>query len=191
MPLPGQAEWSPEFPSQRPPFPAGNQTAASHGAFSPRRVGPVAERIREDLLASEDCPGWLHEERFAAGLEAWSQAEAMAQLIREWIDGQDLDEALSEITTADEDETRPAPGGVRRTLRQRRRAPALEALAKWMTRAQSLRNDLGLTPKAYASMARDVSLIRRSQEDAIERLGTQGRAIMERRRPEGTAGDSS
>lgn len=142
----------------------------------------MAERIREDLLASEDCPPWMGEERFAAGLRAWSEAEAMVALIREWIDGQDLDEALSEITTADEDETRPAPGGMRRTVRQRRRAPALEALAKWMTRAQSLRNDLGLTPKSYASMARDVSLIRRSQEDAIARMGSEGKELRERRR---------
>lgn len=186
--------WVPAFPGQRPPLRPGHEASVTSGAYSPRRVGPLAARIREELLAGEDCPGWLHEERFAAGLAAWSEAEAMVVLIREWLDTQDLDEALSEITTADEDETRPAPGGMRRTVRQRRRTPALEALAKWMTRAQSLRNDLGLTPKAYAAMARDVSLTRRAQEDAIERLGTAGAQIRAGRRAlvaAEQAGDSS
>ena len=141
----------------------------------------MSERIRASLLASEDCPAYLNEPKFAHSVEQWAQAEAMVSLIRTWLDGMPLDEALSEITSADEDESRPHPGGVRRTLRQRKRMPAVEALAKWMTKAQSLRRDLGLTPAAYVGLAKDLALTAKAHEDAIERLGRQGQEIRERR----------
>jgi len=62
--------------------------------------------------------------------------------------------------------------------------PAVDALGKWMSRAQSLRNDLGLTPKSFAAMARYVSLTRKAQDDAIGRAAEAGRRIRERREPE-------
>jgi hypothetical protein len=172
------------FGGQRAPFVPGHEVSVSHGATSDRHVLPLAARLREDLLAGDGCPVWLHEPVFDASLRAWSEAEARVLLLREWADRMPFDEALSELTVASEDESRPAMGSARRSSRSRRRMPAVEMLRAWMTKAQSLRNDLGLTPKSYAAMARDVALVGRAQGEALERAGELGRAIRERREAE-------
>jgi hypothetical protein len=41
-----ETAWVPAFPSQRPPFAPGNEVAATyHGAYSPRRVDPLAAEL--------------------------------------------------------------------------------------------------------------------------------------------------
>jgi hypothetical protein len=41
-----ETTWVPAFPSQRPPFEPGNQLATTyHGAYSPRRVDPLAAEL--------------------------------------------------------------------------------------------------------------------------------------------------
>jgi hypothetical protein len=171
--------WVPEFPGQRPPFAPGNQLGVRHGAFSEARVLPLAGRILAAMLADEDCPPYLHQSKFTRALQAWSRAEAQAEVIQSYLDSMTVDEALSEVTEGTEGEDRlSAPGSVKRTLHQRKRLSALDALHRAESRAQSLRRELGLSPSSYAALARDVSLIGRQMDDGLERMGTEGHKLV-------------
>jgi hypothetical protein len=189
----GDGGWVPAFPGQRPPLAEGNEVAVKSGAYSERRVGEVAERFRAALLGSASTPAYLLEERFVYSVNAWSRAEGVVYLIGQWLDGQDIEEALTELTVATEEEDRGAPGEVRRRLRQRKTAPALDALHRWEGRAASLRRALGLDPVSFAELSRNVALTSSAHADALEALGRQGREIMERRglhAVQGGSGDS-
>lgn len=164
------------------PFEAGHERSVTHGATSPRRVLPLAAGIKAALLASPDCPPYMSEPRFGYSLDAWSRAEACVQLLSEWLNEAGITDAAAELTEGDEVESRPVAGGAVRKTRQRRTEPVLQSLSRWETKANALRRELGLSPSSYASLAADVSLVYRQQEDALQRMGAQGRVYVEQRR---------
>lgn len=108
----------------------GNELAVKHGAWSPRRVEPLAAEI---LRATQETVTWWRPADEASAW-AWARTEARVQLITKWlIDcGGDLD---------DEGEVRGAA----------RELDRLEA------RAESLRSTLGLDPLSRARLGRDVA----------------------------------
>ena len=152
----GAAGWEPAFPGQRPPFAPGNTAALVHGAASERLLGPPAEQIAADLLASDDTPGHLREPAFAAAVSAWSRAEAVCVRLRDFLDGQSLEEALTEVTSSEEDEE-SGKGYARRTSTARRVAAALDMSRRWEAHAANLRSKLGLDPASAARVGRDLS----------------------------------
>lgn len=144
---------------QRPPFERGNTAAVVHGAFSERRTGPVADQIATDLLADADTPGHLREPVFAAAVMAWAQAEAVCQLLREFVSGRPIEAAMTEVTSGTEDEERHGDS-VSRKSRVRRIASALDALRKWEAHAANLRSRLGLDPMSAARVGKDLATSR-------------------------------
>ena len=56
-----------------------------------------------------------------------------------------------------------------------------------MGRCQSLRRDLGITPASYATILRDIGVLAKRQDDAIEQLGRMGEQIRARREAERAA----
>jgi hypothetical protein len=127
--------------------------ATTHGAYSPALVDPLAAQIVADQLASPSCPPHLAEdpERWRYALDAWGRAEATVRLIRGWLDGQDVGEALSETTTAAETTETTKGKIVKRTVGKRRES-ALAALDRAERTAAARRNELGLTPMAAARL---------------------------------------
>jgi hypothetical protein len=57
----------------------------------------------------------------------------------------------------------------------------LVLLNRWEGRAAQLRSRLGLDPQSLAAIAHDVGLVRKAQDDAIERRAAKGREIRLRR----------
>jgi hypothetical protein len=139
-----------------PPFEPGNMASLQHGAASNRVLSPIAERLREAL--ARDAP-WTAAPAFAAVLEAWSWMEARCQVYRQHFDA---------VGHVGED------GNPRRGLERWDRAEA---------RAQSLRNELGLTPLSLSKLlARASSVARQVNDDrALEALLSEGARIMEAR----------
>jgi terminase small subunit-like protein len=120
-------------PPRHPDFAAGNTVAVRHGAYSPRRVDPLAAEVVEQALADVD---WLQPcDRPAVW--AWARSEARVQLLGEWLAEQGGD--------VDDD------GSVR---------PAAELLNRLEARAESLRSKLGLDPLSRARLGRDVAATR-------------------------------
>ena len=78
-----------------PPFAPGNTVAQVHGARSERSVAPLAEKIATGLLAHDECPAYLLEPVYAPVIAAWSRAEAVVQLLWEFLAGLDAEKALS------------------------------------------------------------------------------------------------
>jgi phage terminase small subunit len=116
-----------------PPFEPGNSVALRHGAYSPRRVDPLAAELVERVLADTD---WLRPcDRPAVW--AWARAEARVQLLAEHLaaNGGDL---------ADD-------GSVR---------PAADLLSRVEAQAQRMRSVLGLDPLSRARLGRDVAATR-------------------------------
>jgi hypothetical protein len=148
--------WSPEFAGQRPPFTEGNEAATVHGARSERRVAPLAARLAAELLADPDTPAHLQEPLFAAAIEAWSRAEAVCHLLWAWISGQDVMDALTDLTTAVEDED-TSQGHTHRSSMTRHVPAALELLRKYESVAANLRGRLGLDPASAARVGRDLA----------------------------------
>jgi len=113
-----------------PPFAPGNAAAVRHGAFSPRKVDPLAEEIVQAIEGS--VTWWRPCDR--PSIWAWARTEARVQLLAEWLaDRGDLDD-------------------VDDTVR-----PAADLLTKLEARAESMRAKLGLDPLSRARLGRDTA----------------------------------
>lgn len=121
------------------PFAPGHTLSMQHGAYSPRRVDPIAtdlvQRVTADLewLTPADAPAvW-----------GWARAEAQVQLLSEYLAkaGEASDDGVGDL-----DETRVQA--------------AYALLHKAESRAASGRAALGLTPISRARLGRDVAASR-------------------------------
>lgn len=139
-------DWTPEFPGQRPPFAEGNRLAVTHGAYSAERTDPIARRYLAEI-ADDPSLEYLQQARFHAGLWLWASAMAKVELIAEWVDGQDIEDAAD------------SKAG---------KTSALELLRKWMATAQTWASRLGLDPLSAARLGKDVAQGR--QADAATTL---------------------
>lgn len=116
-----------------PDFERGNRIAERHGAYSPRRVDPLAAELVEQVGSELE---WLRPCDRPA-LWAWARTEARVQLVSDW-----LVERGGDI--ADD-------GAVR---------PAADLLTRLESRAESLRARLGIDPLSRARLGRDVAASR-------------------------------
>jgi hypothetical protein len=132
-----EPEWTPEFRGQRPPFAPGNELAVQHGAYSPRKVDPLAREILETVLTDPET-GYLQAPRYAAALWSWARDEAQEQLLTEY------------VATLAED----AGNGVGDLDKNRVRSAHL-LLHRASTRAANGRKVLGLDPRSWAALKRD------------------------------------
>lgn len=134
-----------------PPFEPGNEAAVTHGAHSPRKVRPVADQLKRELVAAAP---WAMGPTFAAVVEAWAVAEAQCRLLREWLDEVGILDDAGE------------PRG------------ALKALSQAESRADRARTQLGLSPAAWASLHRAMTTGPDGTSGALEALVAQGRAML-------------
>ena len=117
----------PGHPPRHEPFGDGNVVALKHGAWSPRKVEPLAAELVERVTSGV---AWLRNVDRPA-VWAWARTEARVQLLSEWLaDRGDLDDA----------------GDVR---------PAADLLTRLEARAESLRARLGFDPLSRARLGRD------------------------------------
>lgn len=130
-----------------------------HGATSERRVGPLAAQIAAGLLADAETPEHLREPVFSAAVQGWARAEAVCALLRDFLDGQDIEAALTETTKGAEKEEREGTTA-RRTSVTRRVTAALDASRRWEAHAANLRSKLGLDPVSAARVGRDLATSR-------------------------------
>lgn len=156
------SEWTPAFPGQRPPFrpgndlgrkaEPGNDLAVRHGAYSPRKVDPLAGQLVALLLDDPSVPA--HAKAAAYRLEMWAlaRATAQAQLIEEWL----ADQADDEHPLGNLDRE-----GVR---------SAYLLLHRAETRAAASRSRLGLTPVAAARLGKNVAQAQVAQTDVALRM---------------------
>ncbi len=139
-----------------PPFKPGNEKGLKHGANSPRRVAPIAARLRTELA---DAAPWTNVPTFASVVAAWAQAEAQCVLLRSYFD---------EVGLLD-DEGNPRPGMIQ--------------LDRCESRAAALRRELGLTPAAWAKLVQRLGTTDgEAAARGIEALQAIGAAIGERLR---------
>src|SRR5438105_4778631 len=81
-----------------PPFEPGNVMALRHGAYSPRKVDPLATELVEQLLAQAAAPGssvaYVAEPSYRPSVWAWARVEARVQLLVEYLEerGGDVDD---------------------------------------------------------------------------------------------------
>ncbi|MBA8964752.1 hypothetical protein JOJ86_006030 [Rhodococcus percolatus] len=115
---------------------AGNTIAQQHGAYSPRKVDPLAEEFISNALAQPDLD-FLKAASYRPALWAWARAEAKVQLVEEYLSG---------LTT----------DGVG-DLDSKRILAAHALLDRSETRADKLRSKLGLDPLSRARLKRDTA----------------------------------
>jgi hypothetical protein len=151
----------------------------THGAYSSRKIAPLAAEIVATLLADETVPAYAKSPAYRLELEALARAEAQTQLLNAWLAkrAEETDDGIGDLS----DEA------VR---------SAYLLLHRVETRAASARQRLGLTPSAAARMGKDVAIGRAAEADVAQRMALL--AQMEKdleargwRRPteEGGAGD--
>jgi hypothetical protein len=134
---PGDADYRPARQYSWEPFSPGHELSLKHGAWSPRKVEPLASENVDGVLAlAEEHQelAYLAQPQYAHALWSWGQAEARVQLLTEYLldVGGDLD----------------AEGNVR---------PASELLLRCQKRADAMRQRLGLDPLSRARLGRDVA----------------------------------
>ncbi len=149
-------EWVPAFPGQRPPFRKGHTTRMTHGAFVGRYTGPVAQEILTRILAYPQC-GYLAEPRYELTILDLADTEAQMMLIRAWRDRQSSEDAATDVlyTSEESEGGGPRPAVVKGVVRHT--DSAQNVLGRLQAHAARLRRDCGLTPKAAASMGRDIA----------------------------------
>lgn len=146
------AGWVPEFEGQRPPLQPGNELSIRHGAYSPRKVEPLAQELVDLLLEDSSVP--QHAKAAAYRLELWAlaRATAQAQLIEEWL----ADQGTEKHPLGD--------------LGDERVRSAYLLLHRAETRAASSRSRLGLTPVAAARLGKNVAHAQVAQADVALRM---------------------
>ena len=160
---PDGTPWQPAFEGQRPPFQAGNEVAIKHGAFTPKRVNPIAHGYIAGIQAD---PGlaYLTRPAFADTLWLWATAMARVQILEAWVDDMNIDDA------ANSDRGKKSP---------------LDLLGTWSTRAATYASRLGLDPLSAARLGKDIAQGR--QADAageLTRLRAQHEAATRKRTPD-------
>jgi hypothetical protein len=115
---------------RRPPFPPGHELSIRHGAFSERKIAPLAADLIQ--VAIETVP-YLGEESYLPAVQAWARAEARVELLVEYV---------GRVGLLDDD------GGVR---------PATELLRRLEDQTASLRARLGLDPLSRSRLGRDAA----------------------------------
>lgn len=130
-------EWMPAFPGQRPPFQPGHTLSTRHGAYSPRKVSPLARDIRAAVLA-DPATEYLAAPRYAPAVWGWCRAEAQIQLLSEYLAraGEESGDGVGDL---DDDRVRSA----------------YLLLHRAEARAMSGRRALGLDPLSAARLGRD------------------------------------
>lgn len=112
----------------------GNTLAVKHGAWSPRKVDPIARELVAAIAPTvtwwQACDG--------PAIWAWAQTEARCQLIAEWL--------------ADRGGDAPDIDDIEETVR-----PAADLLTRLTARCESMRSKLGLDPLSRARLGRDVA----------------------------------
>jgi hypothetical protein len=134
-----------------PPFERGNQAALQHGAYSERRIKPIAETLQHEIVA---VAPWLNQPAFAPAVAAWARAEAAVQLL---------------VTELDKH------GGLLEGDGTPRKGT--NYLERLEARARKLRTDLGLTPQSWAGLLSTLEGISDPQE--LADLQAIGRRILE------------
>jgi hypothetical protein len=167
------------------PFRAGNEAALTHGART-KRPDVLAEQFYERLMTAESTPPYLYDPSYAEAIRGYCRTLAIIKLLWDWFDRQDIDVAMADITTEDEDEERAYSrddgedgGSRRRTARRtvgRHVASVLDQLHRHETRAMNLRTKLGLDPLARMKMQRDVAGAKFDLAAAIAALSDQDRS---------------
>lgn len=151
-------EWVPENDRQHPPFEPGNVIATQHGAYSPRKVDPLATELVERVL-SDASVTYLQAPAFRPALWAWARAEAQVQLLTEYLEQR-------------------GKGGVG-DLDDDRVKSAYLLLHRAEARASTGRARLGLDPLSRARLGRDVAQGRAADAAAVmaelHRLEQEGR----------------
>jgi hypothetical protein len=124
-----------------------------HGVYSPRTWKPLADAIAAELPEVEP---WCSRATYGAAVAGWARVEAQLQLVAAWLD---------EHGPLDSDgNPRPATG----------------LLGRLESQAQSLRAELGLSPLALAKLlGAFTSAPAGTDDDALEALKAEGRAIIE------------
>lgn len=120
-----------------PPFAPGHELAVKHGAYSPRRVDPLAAEL-VGLVLADDAVAYLREPRWRPALWAWARAEAQVQLLTEYLEAKGAG----------------VEGGVGDLGEERVRSAYL-LLHRAETRATTGRTRLGLDPLSAARLGRD------------------------------------
>jgi hypothetical protein len=136
--------WVPEFEGQRPPFQPGiefefqpgHELSIEHGAFSPRKVDPLARELVDQVLANPDLTH-LTAPQWRAALWAWGRAEAQCQLLSEYLikAGEDAGDGVGDLA-------------------KRRVRTAYLLLHRAEARANTQRTKLGLDPLSAAKLGR-------------------------------------
>lgn len=129
----------PQNERQHPPFGPGNEVAATHRAYSPRVVEPLAAELVEQLLADSSV-AHAHAPAYRPAVWAWARAEAQVQL-------------LSEYLAARGEESGDGVGD----LEADRVRSAYLLLHRAETRATTQRTRLGLDPLSRARLGKDVA----------------------------------
>lgn len=158
-------EWAPEFPGQRPPFGPGNELSIRSGAYSPRKLEPVAAKLVEEVL-SDDATSYLDQAAYAPVLRLWATAQGRAELFGTWLFEQPI-----------EDQITPPRGGSTKS--------PLDIWLGMVRTATGLADRLGLTPLSRARLGRDVSAAEYMANAGLQRLSEVGGELVAKARARG------
>jgi len=123
--------------------------ALRHGAYSPRKVEPLAAALVE---SAQGQVSYLGDPAYATALWAWARVEARVQLVDEYLTDRGLFDTKG------------------------RPLPAVDTLRSFERLAAELRSRLGLDPRSRAKLERDLSAGARDRLSITEEVA-EGRRL--------------
>lgn len=151
-----------------PPFEKGHQLSVGnrgpvkHGAWSPRKIAPIAQQYLDGILTDPDV-AYLRAPAYRPALEAWAAAEARLCLVERWVSDLIAEHGMDRAAESGQGRTSP-----------------LELLRRYDAAAWTARGRLGLDPLSRARLGRDVAA---TQVDVVMLL-TEERERLDRERQE-------
>jgi hypothetical protein len=167
--------WEPAFAGQRPAFRPGNEVSVTSGAYSERKLAPLAAEILERARSDPAWPGYLDDPSYSAAVLAWARSEAICESLWRFLVAQDdVADWLAEFSAEECTEETVGKGMKRRRTTAQRAGAALDWLKRFQSIAANHRARLGLDPMSRSRLGRDaatVQVLRQAGVDAVRESG--------------------
>jgi phage terminase small subunit len=133
----------------------GHVAAVTHGADRAATVSVRARQCYEAMMAAGYTPAYLRDPVYAERVLAYCHAYARVELIREFVDKQDMRAAWTEVTEISETQSNVKPGVIKRQSKQKSAVSAWDRLEAAEKSLAARAAELGLTPMARARLGKD------------------------------------
>lgn len=171
------------------PFAPGHEVTLQHGAYSERKLAPLAAEIEQRWRRESTWPTYLADPMYDDAVTTAARAQATYELLFAFVAGRDIGEAMTEQLHEEVQETAGRGQPRRRVTSARRTSNALQLLFKAEAAAARARAEIGFSPVSRAKLSRDMTAT--AVQANLATLQSAGAELVRKARDRGLLADTS